>query len=217
MTTRVCIADPLTVFRGAVRQVLEREQDFEVVEAATFDELEARLDEGVDFALVADELPPDGALAAVRLARGSCEHVVVWSLRPSSERVLGAIRAGATGYLRKDISPSGLVRSLRAVAKGESPLSRDLASLMIAALHDDEARSRAHQLAAVLSEREREVLDHLVRGSRNKQIAAALTISEFTVKRHVQNILQKLELPSRRAAAALYASVRPDVGSEAAV
>lgn len=213
----MCIADPLTVFRGAVRQVLVREQDFEVVEAATLDEFETRLDEGVDVALVDDELPPDGALAAVRAAKTRCDHVVVWSLRPSSDRVLGAIRAGATGYLRKEISPGGLVRSLRAVAKGESPLSRDLTSLMIAALHDAEARSRAHELTSVLSEREREVLDHLARGSRNKQIADELTISEFTVKRHVQNILQKLELPSRRAAAAFYTSVRPDVGSGAAV
>jgi DNA-binding NarL/FixJ family response regulator len=217
VTTRVCIADPVTVFRGAVRQVLVREQDFEVVDAATLDEFDARLDEGVDIALVDDELPPDGALAAARLAKGRCAHVVVWSLRPGSHRVLDAIRAGATGYLRKEISPAGLVRSLRAVANGENPLSRDLASQLIEALHDAEARSRAHELTATLSEREREVLDHLVRGSRNKQIADALTISEFTVKRHVQNILQKLELPSRRAAAALYASVRPDVGNGAAV
>jgi DNA-binding NarL/FixJ family response regulator len=217
VTTRVCIADPLTVFRGAVRQVLVREQGFEVVEAATLDEFDARLEEGIDIALVAYELSPDGALAAVAVAKGRCEHIVVWSLRPAAHRVLDAIRAGATGYLRKEISPTGLVRSLRAVAKGESPLSRDLAALMISALHDAEARSRAHELTAVLSEREREVLDHLVLGSRNKQIADALTISEFTVKRHVQNILQKLELPSRRAAAALYASVRPDVGNGAAV
>lgn len=209
MTTRVCIADSLTVFRGAVRQVLMREQDFEVVEAATLEEFETRIHNGFDIALVDDELPPEGALAAVRLAKKQrCDRLVVWSLHPSSDRVLAAIRAGATGYLRKEISPDGLVRSLRAVAKGESPLSRDLTSLMIAALHNAESRERAHELAAVLSMREHEVLAHLASGSRNREIADALTISEFTVKRHVQNILQKLELPSRRAAAALYASVR---------
>jgi two-component system nitrate/nitrite response regulator NarL len=121
--------------------------------------------------------------------------------------VLAAVRAGATGYLRKEISPAGLVRSLRGAARGESPLSRDLAALMIDAIHASEANAEMQRLARILSEREREVLDHVARGSRNKQIALALMISEFTVKRHVQNILHKLELPSRRAAAALYGPV----------
>jgi DNA-binding NarL/FixJ family response regulator len=218
VTTRVCIADPLTVFRGAVRQVLVREQDFEVSEAANLDELEAALDEGCDIALIDDALPPDGAAAAVGLAKGRCREVIVWALTPSSERVLAAIRGGATGYLRKEISPAGLVRSLRGAARGESPLSRDLAALMIEALHNAESASRAQELAGVLSSREREVLDHVARGARNKQIADELAISEFTVKRHVQNILQKLDLPSRRAAAAFYSSVGGGVrGSEAAV
>ena len=102
---------------------------------------------------------------------------------------------------------AGLVRSLRGAARGESPLSRDLAALMIDALHAAEAEMRSRDLAGLLSVREREVLDHVARGSRNREIASSLEISEFTVKRHVQNILQKLELPSRRAAAAFYASV----------
>lgn len=206
MKTRVCIADPVAIFRAGVREVLVREKDFDIVEASSFDELAAALELGVDIVLVDSELPPFGALEAVRRLKGSCEELVVWSLRPEKESVLDAIRAGATGYLRKEISPEGLVRSLRGVSRGESPLSRDLAALMIDALHASESSQRARELAAVLSQREREVLDHVARGSRNKQIAAALTISEFTVKRHVQNILQKLELPSRRAAAALYSS-----------
>ena len=75
---------------------------------------------------------------------------------------------------------------------------------MIDALHGLDERARAHERAAVLTSREREVLDLVAQGARNRQIAAALTISEFTVKRHMQNILQKLELPSRRAAATFY-------------
>jgi DNA-binding NarL/FixJ family response regulator len=75
---------------------------------------------------------------------------------------------------------------------------------MIDALHLLEERMSARERAAVLSAREREVLACVARGARNKQIASSLFISEFTVKRHVQNILQKLELPSRRAAAAFY-------------
>src|SRR6202011_2905096 len=117
---------------------------------------------------------------------------------------LSAVRSGADGYLHKEISPAGLIRSLRGVVDGEAPLSRDLATMMIDALHAVEKQASARERAAVLSVREREVLNFVARGARNKEIAAALFISEFTVKRHMQNILHKLELPSRRAAAAFY-------------
>jgi len=202
--TRVCIADALTIFRSGVREVLQREKDFAVLEATNLESFDAVLDASVDIALIDAELPPFGAGAAIELAKGRCPQIIVWSLRASSEEVLATVRQGATGYLRKEISALGLVRSLRGVSQGESPLSRDLAALLIDALHSDVRGSRAREIAAALSAREREVLEHVVRGARNKQIADALTISEFTVKRHVQNILHKLELPSRRAVAEFY-------------
>jgi DNA-binding NarL/FixJ family response regulator len=118
--------------------------------------------------------------------------------------VLSAVRAGAHGVLRKEISSEGLVRALHGIVHGEAPLSRGLATLMIDALHGHDARTRAHERFSSLSTRERQVLDLVAGGAGNKQIAAQLTISEFTVKRHVQNILQKLELPSRKAAATFH-------------
>jgi two-component system, NarL family, nitrate/nitrite response regulator NarL len=205
--TRVCIADGVTVFRAGVREILLREQDFEVRGAADLAELDEALKDGVDLALIDSELPPAGVHAAIACAKGRATEIVVWSLRPEPQEVLAAVRAGATGYLRKEISPAGLVRSLRGAARGESPLSRDLTALMIDALHAAESSAQTREAAAALSAREREVLSHVARGSRNKQIATALTISEFTVKRHVQNILHKLELPSRRAAGAFYGSL----------
>lgn len=213
MTTRVCIADGVTVFRAGVRAVLEREKDFAVSDAADLAELEDELSAGVEIVLLDADLPPHGGVAAIASAKGRCQEIIVWSLRPTAAEVLNAVRAGATGYLRKEISSVGLVRTLRGAARGESPLSRDLTALMIDAIHSTESHARANQLAAVLSVRERQVLDHLARGAKNKQIAVALTISEFTVKRHVQNILQKLGLPSRRAAAAFYGSLAESVGS----
>ncbi len=84
------------------------------------------------------------------------------------------MRAGAHGFLHKEISPEGLVRALRGVVQGEAPLSRDLASLMIDALHGYDERTHARDRAAVLSSREREVLDLIAQGARNKQIAALL-------------------------------------------
>jgi two-component system, NarL family, nitrate/nitrite response regulator NarL len=204
--TRILVADPLRIFRSGVRNLLERESGFDVLEAASLEDVVDTIAlECPDIALLDLELPPYGGVAAVqRLARNCRTHLIVWSFEPSRETVLEAIRSGAHGFLHKEISAEGLVRALRGVVQGEAPLSRDLASLMIDALHGLDERQRARDRIAVLSAREREVLEFVAQGQRNKQIANALTISEFTAKRHVQNILQKLELPSRRAAAAFY-------------
>jgi two-component system nitrate/nitrite response regulator NarL len=206
--TRVLIADPLPLFRAGVRNLLRREADLEVLEATDTEEA-VRVLEGAcpDIALIDLDLPPAGGLALVTQMRARCNtHIVVWTLEPTREAVLDSITAGAHGFLHKEISPTGLVRALRGAVKGEAPLSRDLASLMIDAIHALEARSQALERAAVLSEREKEVLAFVARGARNREIAEELTISEFTVKRHMQNILHKLEVPSRRAAAAFYRS-----------
>jgi len=204
--TRILVADSLQIFRSGVRNLLARESDFEIVEAGSLDELLQAVEHDCpDIALIDLELPPYGGVTAVqRLAQRCSTYTIVWSFEPSRETVLAAVRGGAHGFLHKEISPDGLVRALRGVVQGEAPLSRDLASLMIDALHGFDERTRARERAGVLFSREREVLDLVAQGARNKQIASALTISEFTVKRHVQNILQKLELPSRRAAATFY-------------
>lgn len=204
--TRILVADPLRIFRSGVRNLLARESDFEVVEADSLDEAyELIVRECPDIALVDLDLPPLGGVAAVqRLARKCSTHMIVWSFEPTRETVLEAVRSGAHGFLHKEISPEGLVRALRGAVQGEAPLSRDLVTLMIDALHGLDERQRARDRIAVLSSREREVLEFMAQGARNKQIAAALTISEFTAKRHVQNILSKLEVPSRRAAGAFY-------------
>jgi two-component system nitrate/nitrite response regulator NarL len=204
--TRILVADPLRIFRAGVRNLLTRERGFTVVEAGNFDELLAAVVEDCpDIALIDLDLPPFGGVRAVEKLAGRCStFTIVWSFEPTRETVLDAVRSGAHGFLRKEISADGLVRALRGVVQGEAPLSRDLATLMIDALHGLDERSRARDRAAVLSVREREVLELVAQGARNKQIASELTISEFTVKRHVQNILQKLEVPSRRAATAFY-------------
>jgi two-component system, NarL family, nitrate/nitrite response regulator NarL len=204
--TRILVADSLRIFRAGVSGLLIRESDFEVVEAGSLGEvLNAIASDCPDIALIDLDLPPEGGVAAVQMLAERCStYTIVWSFEPTREAVLAAVRAGAHGFLRKEISPEGLVRALRGVVRGEAPLSRDLASLMIDALHGLDERTRARDRAAGLSSRERQVLDLIAQGAKNKQIAAELTISEFTVKRHVQNILQKLELPSRRAAAIFY-------------
>ena len=206
--TRILVADSLTIFRAGVRNLLDRESDFEVAEAGSLEEVVRGLEHDCpDIALVDLDLPPSGGIDAVSNLAQRCQaYMIVWSFAPTRETVLAAVRAGAGGYLHKEISPVGLVRSLRGVVRGQAPLSRDLATMMIEALHGYDEQARAREKALVLSGREREVLDLVAQGARNKQIAAVLSISEFTVKRHMQNILEKLELPSRRAAAAFYKS-----------
>lgn len=203
---RVLVADPLELYRSGVRNVLERESDFELVEASDLDGLRAEVERGCpDIAIVDLDLPPVGGVAAIgSLGRCGGTRTVVWSFDPTRETVLAAIRGGADGYLEKEITPQALVQSLRGMARGEAALSRALATLMIEAIHGLEQRDRVRDQASVLSTREREVLAFVAGGARNKDIADALTISEFTVKRHMQNILQKLEMPSRRAAASFY-------------
>jgi DNA-binding NarL/FixJ family response regulator len=206
------VADDVETLRSGVRDLLLRESDFLVFEARDLKELRAAVQRrSPDIVLVDLDLPPAGGIAAVAELQHSATSSIVWSLGPARATVLDAIRAGARGYLDKEISPQGLVRALRGVVRGEAALSRELVTLLIDALHGVEERNRVRDQAAVLSGREREVLALVSRGARNREIGEELHISEFTVKRHVQNILNKLEVPSRRSAAAVYRSAfQPD-------
>jgi DNA-binding NarL/FixJ family response regulator len=208
----IVVADSHAVFRDGAQSLLLRESEFVVTTVGDLDGLEAVFAETPpDIALVDLDLPPLGGLDAVaRLTARGQSHLIVWSFDPDRETVLTAIRAGASGYLSKEISPTGLVRSLHGVLRGEASLARDLVRMLIDALHDVEEREDARNRRAGLSEREREVLGLVAEGAHNREIAVALAISEFTVKRHVQNILQKLELPSRHAAAAFYGAALGD-------
>ncbi len=208
---RVLVADSVEIFRSGVLNLLTRETDFELAEAASLADVTRELEHTrADIVLIDFELPPAGALAAVAQLAGKHDAaMVVWSYHPSPESVLAAVRAGANGYLDKEISPDGLVRALRGVLHGEAPLSRRLVALMIEALHGLDEQVRTREKAGQLSAREREVLELVADGAGNREIAAALTISQFTVKRHLQNILQKLGVPSRRAAASFYRAAFP--------
>jgi DNA-binding NarL/FixJ family response regulator len=204
--TRILVADPLLIFRSGMCSLLAGQRDLELVEAANAAELEAAARERrPDVALIDLNLPPAGGIAALRqLLELHPVPAVVWSFEPAAETVLDAIRAGASGYLRKETSPDGLLRALRGLVQGQAPLGRDFAALLVRELHHVSERERAREQASILSLREREVLELVAGGASNRDIARALFISELTVKRHMQNILRKLRVPSRTAAAAFY-------------
>lgn len=211
--TRVLVADALPIFSAGVSALLTDDGGFDVVEVH---DLDGAIDEisnaRPDIALIDLDLPPAGGIAAVsRLASiNSNVRMVVWSLNTSRDMIVATIRAGASGFLHKGVSPEGLVRALRGVTRGEAPLSRHVTQMVIDALHGLNDLDRIRARIGRLSERELEVLGLIARGARNREIAGALAISEFTVKRHVQNILQKLELASRTAAGAFYRSTTED-------
>lgn len=204
--TQVLIAEGVPIFRAGVVELLEREPDFEVTQADSLQQLLAvAADAPPDVALVDRDLPAGGGLEAVRfLVRHRSVPVIVWSLDPSRADVLAAVRAGAAGYLRKKVSPLGLVRSLRGLQGGEAPIARDLMQPVIAELYERPRNGHVHNGETPLSTRQLEVLELVARGERNGVIAGELGISEFTVKRHLQNIRAKLELESRDAAAAYF-------------
>ena len=139
---RVLVADPVTIFRTGVRNLLRRASDFEVVEASSYEEAELRLEGGCpEIALIDLDLPPKGGVEAVRLLSERCStYLIVWSFDPSPQSVLAAVRAGADGFLDKKISPDGPDPLAAGVTHGEAPLSRDLTKFMVDAIHGSELR-----------------------------------------------------------------------------
>jgi len=205
---RLLLADPYSVFRLGVISIIREEQDFEVVEAGNLGELDAALAAGPppDLALIDLDLPPRGAFDALPLLRKHETPTIVWSQRErlTSEVVFDIVRSGAVGVLCKEMSAGGLVRALRGVARNEAPLGREVVALLIEGMHSATAGVKARSQMGSLSSRERQVLELVSEGRSNKEIAAELYVSEFTAKRHVQNILRKLGVHSRWEASASY-------------
>jgi DNA-binding NarL/FixJ family response regulator len=199
---RVLVVDDHPIVRQGLVSVLSDEADLEVVgEASSGREavgLVSRLQP--DVVLLDLEMPDvDGIEAIPQLLAVRPElGVLVFTAYDTDERVLGAVRAGARGYLLKGASADEIARGIRTVRAGASYLEPRVASKLMAEVSSPRA-------APALSEREREVLRLVAEGLPTKQIAQALTISERTVKFHVNSIFQKLGADNRAQAVALAA------------
>jgi NarL family two-component system response regulator LiaR len=202
---RVLIADDQPVVRQGLRTFLELHDDIEVVGEAEDGEraLEAVAALAPDVVLMDLVMPRLGGVAAIERLRalGSPTRAIVLTSFLDEDKVLPAVRAGAAGYLLKDVEPAELVHAIRTVDAGEALLHPAVAARVLRELAADDDRARRHEL---LTPREREVLALLARGRANKAIAYELGVAEKTVKTHVGNILGKLGL-SDRTQAALYA------------
>jgi two-component system, NarL family, response regulator LiaR len=201
---RVLIADDHAVVRQGLRTFLELQDDIEVVaDVADGAAAVAAVDEHAPDVVLMDLVMPGGggveAIRALRTARPEARVLVLTSFL-DDDKVFPAVRAGAAGYLLKDVEPAELVRAIRTVDDGEALLHPAVAARLMEEFSETERPAAEEALTA----REREVLELIARGLPNKLIARDLQIAEKTVKTHVSSILSKLGLTDRTQAA-LYA------------
>jgi DNA-binding NarL/FixJ family response regulator len=201
MSIRILLADDHSVVRQGLRMFLSLDPELEIVGEAA---------DGAEALRLARTLKPDvvlmdllmpvmdgiAAITAIRRELPETEVIALTSVL-EDESVVGAVRAGAIGYLLKDTESQELCRAIKAAAAGQVQLSPKAATRLLREI-------RAPHSPETLTERETEVLKALAQGQSNKEIAHHLVISEKTVKTHVTHILNKLQIPSRTQAA-LYA------------
>ena len=203
---RVLLADPHALFRRGVRLVLEEESDIEVVGEAGdgLDAVERIVELTPDLVLIDVGMPGVSGIEATRRVRAAVPSVKVAILTVSDrdEDLFAEVRAGATGYLLKEVSIEELPEAVRAVARGHSLISPSMASRLLTEFNVLSRRAEEQRgNVPRLSDRELEVLRLVARGLSNRDIATELVIAENTVKNHVRNILEKLQLRSRMEAA----------------
>jgi DNA-binding NarL/FixJ family response regulator len=149
---------------------------------------------------------PDSGVEAARVIKQSlpATKIVMLTVAPRDDEMLGALRAGADGYLPMSTSAKRLAHTLRGVYRGEAALPRDMTARLIAEFRERGSKRRVTLLDAhaevELTAREFEVLERLRKRERTAEIAAQLGISEVTVRRHVSSVLQKLGSPNRNSA-----------------
>ena len=198
----VLIADDHGIVRQGLRDYIGLQEDMEVVADASNGELAVlKVRElAPDIVLMDLVMPGTDGIEATRQIRAisPMTRVIILTSFAEEEQVFEAIKAGASGYLMKDIKPEELAKAIRGVQAGEPMLHPEIARLMMREMRRDSTDQRLHDQ---LTEREMEVLRCIARGLSNKEIASELVISEKTVKTHVSNLLQKLHLADRTQAA----------------
>jgi two-component system NarL family response regulator len=200
---KVLVVDDHALFRRGLQMVLEQETDIDVIGEAA---------DGAEAVAKAQELMPDVVLMDVRMPKRSgieatqeikdlLPHAKILMLTISDEEadLYDAIKAGASGYLLKEISIEEVADAIRSVWAGQSRISPSMASKLLNefAAISKRGDERRQVPAPRLTEREMEVLGLVAEGLNNREIGVRLFISENTVKNHIRNILEKLHLHSR--------------------
>lgn len=208
VTVRVLVVDDDALVRSALVMMLDGAQDIAVVaEAADGAEVPAALDRHpVDVVLMDLRMPRvDGAAATARLrARPGAPEVLVLTTFDTDEEILGALRAGACGYLLKDTPPPRIAEAVRRAAAGEATLSSAVTRRLVEhAVDRADVAAGARTRLAALTDRERDVVAAIGRGLTNAEIAGELYVSVATVKAQVSHVLAALEVGNRTQVALL--------------
>ena len=200
-TIRILIVDDHTVVRDGLSAMLGREDDIEVVGEAQngLEGVEKAVLLKPDVVLMDLRMPEIDGVEAMRRIREQQPEInfLVLTTFDTDEYIYDAIEAGAKGFLLKDASREELFKAVRAVSRGDSLIDPSVAARVLNRFAQLSRESAPQEL---LSERERQVLNLLAKGSANKEIAASLSLSESTIKTHVANIFQKLEVNDRTSA-----------------
>jgi len=198
----IVIADDHPIVRNGIKNELLRTDDIEVVgEAEDGDEsLQQAITLEPDVLLLDINMPGLRAIEVVReiSKREGKTKILVLSAFGDLEYILAMLKAGASGYMLKDEEPATIAKGIRAISKGETWLSADVATRLVFA----SVRSEKNFGMSELTSREKEVLTLIAKGHDNQKIAKKLTISEGTVKNHVSNIYDKIAVNSRAEAVA---------------
>jgi DNA-binding NarL/FixJ family response regulator len=198
---RVLVADDQDLFRGGFAMILNAHDDIAVVaEAADGAEAIAKaVDLAPDVVLMDIRMPNvDGVAATAEICRRTSAKVLVLTMFDVDDYVYEALRAGASGFLLKDVRRDDLVRAVRLVAAGESLLAPSVTRRLIEdVVRRGTPRPALRRRLGELTEREVDTLRQVAGGRSNAEIAAVLVVSEHTVKTHVSNVLTKLGLRDR--------------------
>lgn len=208
MTIRVLLADDQALFREGLDTLLSVHKDIEIVGQASngLEAVDLTLKLRPDVILMDMQMPILNGIGATRRLKSSLPdcRVIMLTTFNDNETIFDALRAGAVGYLLKDVGSAQLAESIRATSRGESILDPSVAAKVVAEFSRVSSMvpgTRSEALLEPLSEREIELLRLIASGLSNKEIAEALFITEGTVKNHITHILGKLDVRDRTQAA----------------
>jgi two-component system, NarL family, nitrate/nitrite response regulator NarL len=215
---RVLLIDDHTLFRKGLAELLEQRGEITVAGVTGNPDEAIRLlhDTQPDVVITDLNMLPVGGLALLRRIRAEDWRgpVLVLTVSDDEEDLANAMRAGAQGYLLKDMEPDDVVDAVQRAVRGETVVAPTMTMKLVRLLQGGAAVGEKTDALKQLTAREKEILDHLSQGQSNKAIARALDISHDTVKLHVRHILSKLNMTSR-VEAAVFAIEQKSVKREA--